>query len=207
MEHIALIVTILGINFLGLISPGPDFMMVIRNSVTYSRRVGFWTALGFSLGVCVHIAYNLFGLAVIISQSIILFNVVKFFGAGYLIFIGLKSFKQKEVDLTVEGIEKQKDLSPAKAIWVGFLTNVLNPKATLFFMSMFAMVIGTDVPYGVVAAVSIGMLVSTVLWFSFVAFFMNITPVRRVFARVQKHVNRVFGAVLVGLGIKVALSK
>lgn len=90
MEYLALIGTVTLIHLLGVISPGPDFIICARNSLTYSRKTGIWTAVGFGLGISVHILYCLAGLALIISQSILLFNFIKYLGASYLVYIGIK---------------------------------------------------------------------------------------------------------------------
>tara|TARA_Y100000031_G_C8221891_1_gene386387 strand:+ start:99 stop:503 length:405 start_codon:yes stop_codon:yes gene_type:complete len=133
MEALTLISTVAIIHLLALISPGPDFIMACRNSLVYSRKTGIWTAIGFSLGITVHIFYSLAGLAVIISSSILLFNVIKILGAGYLIYIGIKSIISKSSKIELDEDQKQEDITRLAAVKMGFLTNVLNPKATLFF--------------------------------------------------------------------------
>jgi len=87
MEILSFFLGIALIHQLGLMSPGPDFIMAVRNSLTYSRRVGIFTAIGLGLGVMVHIAYCMAGLALVISQSIMLFNTVKLLGGLYLILL------------------------------------------------------------------------------------------------------------------------
>ena len=76
MDSVTLIGTVTLVHLLALISPGPDFLMCVRNSLTYSRKTGMWTAVGFGLGIAVHIFYSLAGLTVLISQSILFFNAI-----------------------------------------------------------------------------------------------------------------------------------
>jgi len=76
-----------GIFTMALASPGPDFVIAVRNSITFSRTAGILTAIGFAVGVGVHVTYTLFGLAAIIAQSVFLFNLIKYIGAAYLIYI------------------------------------------------------------------------------------------------------------------------
>lgn len=208
MEVLAIIATFAGINLLGLMSPGPDFIMAIRNSLTYSRRTGIYTALGFAGGIAVHISYCLAGLGLIISQSILLFSIFKYAGAAYLLYIGVKSLFSKKAVIDVSDAEQagaaKEDLTPWQAIKSGFLTNVLNPKATLFMLSMFTVVMPADAPAAALVGSGIVAIVSTALWFSLVAIFFTQKHVRKVFDRFQGFFNKTFGALLVLLGIKVA---
>ena len=95
------IATVTFIHLLALISPGPDFIMACRNSLIYSRKIGIYTAIGFGLGIAVHIFYSLAGLALIISSSIFIFNTIKFLGAGYLVYIGIKSILSKSLRFSI----------------------------------------------------------------------------------------------------------
>lgn len=79
--------TVIIIHILGLVSPGPDFVIAVKHSLQYSRATGLWTALGIGLGIIVHVSYCFLGIAFIVSQSILLFNIIKLCGAGYLIFL------------------------------------------------------------------------------------------------------------------------
>lgn len=208
MEIFTLVLTFVGIHTLGLISPGPDFVMAVRNSLTYSRRTGIFTAVGFSLGITVHVSYCLAGIGFIISQSILLFSIFKYAGAAYLLYIGIKSLLSKKAVIDIEASKKQTaDLTPLQAIKSGFLTNVLNPKATLFMLSMFTVVMPADAPMLALAASSVIVVISTVLWFSLVAIFFTQKHIQKVFERFQGVFNKTFGALLIALGIKVATAK
>ncbi len=206
-DYLLLIGTVTLVHILAAMSPGPDFVMAVRNSLTYSRKTGMWTAVGFGLGIGVHIAYCAAGLAVIISQSILIFNTIKLLGAGYLIYIGLKSFFSKSSHVEINQEEEKEDISAIAAVKMGFLTNILNPKATLFFLGLFTLVISPDVPKTVLIAVSIIMIVNTVLWFMLVAIFFAQKRVRLVFERFQDIFSKFFGGLLIILGIRVALSQ
>ncbi len=208
MDYLALIGTVTLIHLLAVISPGPDFVMAVRNAVTYSRRTGLWTAVGFGLGIAVHIGYALAGLAVIISQSILLFNAIKLLGAGYLVYIGIKSLLAKSSVISVTSqVAAPSDLSPLAAVKSGFLTNVLNPKATLFILSLFTLVIAPDTPLAVMAIMSGIMVVNTIIWFGLVAVFLSQQSIRQLFERFQGVFNKTLGGILIALGVKVALTQ
>lgn len=113
-------------------SPGADFVMVTRNSMLYSRSSGLYSSLGVSAGIWVHVVYSIAGLAVVISNSILVFSMIKYLGAGYLIYIGWKTIRSKSAPDDYSGTVK-KQLAGFTAFKIGFTTNALNPKTTLFF--------------------------------------------------------------------------
>lgn len=203
--------TLIAVYTLAAISPGPNFVVSVRNSLVYSRRVGVFTALGFGLAMLVHAAYTVAGFAVLISQSIFLFNVIKFAGAVYLVYLGILALRSRGVSQQVmeHSLDEQKQsgtMGDVAALRCGFLTSVLNPKATLFFLAVFSQIIGHDTPliwnciYGATCAVI------EFAWFSFVAFVLTQGRVRGVFLKAGKWLDRTCGALMIGLGIKVALT-
>lgn len=207
MEYLTLIGTVAAIHLLAVISPGPDFIMACKNSLTYSRKTGIWTAVGFGGGIMVHIFYSLAGLALIISKSILLFNAIKFLGAGYLIYIGYKSFFAKSSKIELGEHHKKADITRLAAVRMGFLTNVLNPKATLFFLSLFTFVISPKTPLSIMLIMSAIMIANTILWFSLVAIFLSQKRIRLIFERWQNVFNKTLGGLLIALGIKIALTE
>ena len=122
--------------FLAVISPGPDFAMVLKQSITYGRRSSIYTSIGIGLGIGVHVIYTLLGIGLIISKSIILFTIIKFLGAGYLIYLGYQSLKSKGLKIEENKDIEIKDMSKMKSFSMGFLCNALNPKATIFFIKL-----------------------------------------------------------------------
>lgn len=207
MENLILLATICGLHTLAVISPGPDFLMAVKNSITYSRRTGIYTAIGFALGIATHLVYCVTGLAFVISKSILLFSVIKYLGAAYLVYIGFKSIMSKSTAITVHDAAKKPDMTPFQAIKAGYLTNVLNPKATLFMLSLFTLVITPQTPAAVLMAASAYMILSTAVWFSLVAIFFSHGKIRKVYLKFQKAINRTFGGLLMLLGIRLALAK
>ncbi len=207
MENLTLTGTVTLIHLLAVMSPGPDFIMTIKNSLTYSRKTGIWTAVGLSMGIATHIIYCIAGLAVIISKSILLFNTIKYLGAAYLVYIGIKAVLSKTSDIKITEQEKKSEISPFSAIKIGFLTNILNPKATLFFLSLFTFVVSPEAPAYMLLTLSAIMIVNTALWFMLVAIFFTQKKVRSVFNRFQGIFNKTFGGILIILGIKVATAQ
>jgi RhtB (resistance to homoserine/threonine) family protein len=204
MTYLPEFLTVAVIHLLAVMSPGPDFVMISRNSVVHSRRTGVYSAIGVSLGIPVHITYCLIGIALIISRSLVLFSALKFAGAGYLIYIGYRSVRAKAVPVGAVEAGATPRLSPPAAVWIGFLTNVLNPKASLFFFALFTQVISPHTPRAILVLYGVEMSVMTFAWFAFVATLLTHSLVRARFVRIQPQLERVFGVLLIALGVKVA---
>ena len=199
--------TVAIVHLLGVMSPGPDFAIVTRNSLSYSRKTGIITAAGIALGLQVHVLYSLLGIGLLISRSIVLFSIIKYLGAAYLIYIGWKALTAKKAEVSRTVIEKEeKDISPLQAFRNGFLCNVLNPKATLFMLALFTQVIDPTPPLAIQGFYGVYMGLATFVWFSFLASVFSLSIIKRTFERAQTLIERTMGAVLIGLGIKVALA-
>tara|TARA_R110000868_G_scaffold103031_1_gene283806 strand:+ start:917 stop:1546 length:630 start_codon:yes stop_codon:yes gene_type:complete len=198
------ILVILGITLLVMISPGPDMVIVMRNTIVGGRAGGLQSSLGVLAGNMVHITYCAIGIGWLISESILAFNILKYAGAAYLIYIGVMSFRAKDMVLSAETkAELQKNAGKSWFLQ-GFLNNILNPKGTLFYLGVFTMVITPETSTATtLLLVLIMMSVSALFWLFFV-FTLDSTIVRNVLERGQKIVNRVFGGLLIFLGIRVA---
>ncbi|MBI2280900.1 MAG: LysE family translocator [Bacteroidetes bacterium] len=206
MEYLPLFGSVLLIHLMAVMSPGPDFIMALRNSLTYSRKTGIYTAIGFGIGIGVHVLYCVFGLAFLIQSSPLIFNIIKFLGVAYLIYIGVMSIISKSLNIDIGKQHHLADISALKAIRMGFLTNVLNPKATLFFLSLFTFVIGPNVPTLIALTLGILMMINTAIWFSLVAVFFTQSKIRVLFNRYQKVFNIIFGILLIAIAIKIAFT-
>ena len=187
------------------ISPGADFVMVTRNSIFYSRSAGLYSALGVSLAIWIHVAYSIAGLAVIISNSIFLFSMIKYLGAAYLIYIGWKTFNShSKLDITEKG--EKINLSRFSAFKVGFITNALNPKTTIFFLSIFTQVVNPETP--IMLQVLYGAIISIthLLWFGSVAIFLTQPVFLKRFYDYKVHIEKAVGVMLMGFGLKIAVT-
>ncbi len=207
MNYLPEFLAIASLHLLAVMSPGPDFVLISKNSLVYSRKTGIYTALGLALGIAVHVTYSLLGIALIISKSIVIFSTIKFLGAGYLVYIGIKSLGAKPASVKTDVASPNEEMGKWAAIKTGFLTNVLNPKATLFFLAVFTQVIHTTTPAIVKVLYGVEMSAMTFIWFSFVAVVLSHSKIKEKFTKIQHHVERGMGAVLIALGLKVAFSR
>ncbi len=192
---------------LALLSPGPDFAMILKQSVKYGRTTSIYTSLGLGVGVSVHIAYSILGIGFIISKSIVLFNIIKFMGAFYLIYIGYKSLKSDGFKLENEQINNIETISNKKSFLLGFLCNVLNPKAALFFVSLFTVIVNVHTPLYIQAFYGLFAVFLTIFWFTTLSFVLGQNKVRKFFNKFGKLFDRLIGLVLISLGLKIAFLK
>ncbi len=197
------------IMLLAVASPGPDFVITVRNAVLHSQKIGIYTAVGIGLGICVHLTYSILGLAALISQSVMLFNVIKFAGAAYLIYIGFKALRSKGYDqqVIVGDTDKPKAISDAKALWQGLLTNTLNPKATMFFLALLPQFMGPEMPVNQKLLLGATAVIIPTIWFIGVSVILNQKHIRRTFLKSAKWIDRVCGGLLMALGVRLALLK
>ncbi|WP_108061402.1 LysE family translocator [Poseidonibacter lekithochrous] len=193
--------------FVALLSPGPDFAMVLKQSVTQGRKASIYSSIGIGLGISVHVVYTILGIGLIISKSIVLFSIVKFLGAFYLIYIGYKSLKSSGFELQADQTNTVKQVSNKKSFMMGFLCNALNPKATLFFLSLFTVIISIDTPIYIQSIYGVFCIFATMAWFTFLSLVLSQDRVRRFFNNFGKWFDRTVGVVLISLGITIAFSK
>ncbi len=198
------LITVATITILAVISPGADFAMVTRNSMVLSRRAGVLTATGIALGVLIHVAYSMAGIGLLISRSILLFSLIKFAGAAYLIYLGITMMRAKKADPS-EAQAEPAALSDFDALKTGFFTNALNPKTTLFVVSLFTQVISPQTPLVVQLGYGAFMSLAHLVWFVLVACAFSSDVARRVVASSRHLVERGIGAMLVALGLSLAL--
>lgn len=191
---------------LGMISPGPDFFLVIKNAVRYPRIAAMMTVFGVIAGVATHMAYCVAGLAVVITTTPWLFSLLKYVGAAYLIWLGIQALCARGgSQLSLSGIRSQ-HVGLWKAFMQGYLCNLLNPKATLFFLAVFTQVLNLDSSLGEklwYAGIILGL---TLIWWPLLVVLIQSEAVRQGLSRAQKLLDKLLGGVLITLGIKVALS-
>lgn len=199
-------------HLLAVASPGPDFAMVVRQSLIHGRRAAVWTSVGIGTAILVHVSYALLGIGILLKTYPVAFEVMKFVGAGYLAWIGIKgvmSRPRREVSESPFGLPgKARPAEPAPcAAWTtGFLTNVFNPKATLFFVAIFATIVDPRTPKVIQGAYGLWMSATTMAWFIAVSFLFTRERVRAAFIRGGYWIDRAMGCVLLALAAALAFA-
>ncbi|MAB00385.1 MAG: amino acid transporter [Stappia sp.] len=194
-----------GLTALIMISPGPDMIIVLRNTLLHGRGAGLLTSLGVLAGNLVHIGYCAVGVGFLISQSILAFSILKYLAAAYLLYLGVMSIRNAGGRFSLDIAAKTR--TSRRSAWTqGFLNNILNPKGTLFYLGVFTMIVTPQTSAaGVAVLVATTISVSAAFWVVFVMT-LDAAPVRRVLEGAQAMVSRVLGGVLILLGLRIAVA-
>lgn len=197
----ALFATIALAHALGVASPGPDFAMVVRQSLAFGRGAGVWTAAGIGSGIFFHVGYGLFGLGWLTQrypQSLAAIGVA---GAAFLLLMGSQALRARPLP---EGPEELPPAQPGdrlKFFGIGVLTNVLNPKAMLFFVALFTAVLTSPTSLPMTLAIGLWLPLATFGWFAFVATMLGNVATRRRLRHAAHWIDRAMGVVLIALGV------
>ena len=240
-------------HLLAVASPGPDFAMVLRQSLHRGRRAALWTSVGIGSAILLHVTYSLLGIGLLLRASPVAFGIVKLAGAAYLLWIGVTAVvsglrerravrsgaqEQDALEGATRGPSPESPAVPAvpavpsvaavpaagraaprasgepptggrsaaggepplsdgRAWWSGFLTNALNPKATLFFVVLFASVAGPSTPRLVLAGFGLWMAATTAAWFCMVSLVFTRPAARAAFLRCRGAIDLALGAVFI----------
>lgn len=198
--------TIAAAHLAAVASPGPDFAIVLKQSVSGGSRVGVWTSLGVGSAILLHVTYCLLGVAVLLSQSPMLFTAVRYVAAAYLLYLGISIFRHISSAQPSENMGDLKvEFSAGKAFYRGFLTNGLNPKATLFFLALFTVVIDPATPTVVQVAYGLYLATATFLWFSMLSYMLGRPGFRMKLLELGPWFERSMGVILIALALQIAL--
>lgn len=199
------------------LTPGPDMVLVLRNGMRGGSRAAWWTGLGCCLGIAGYAAASAVGLAAVLAASATAFMVIKFAGAAYLIYLGVVSLwhsRRKQPAAMVEGATVEGagveagpvvDLDRGRAFRQGLMSNLLNPKIALIFLTLIPQFVSPDEPpFATTAFLAGSFLVMAILWWR--VFSLGVGALGRFMGResVRVVVERLTGVVLIGLGVRVA---
>ncbi|MGG4496342.1 LysE family translocator [Brevibacillus reuszeri] len=206
MEHFLLFVVM---SILLIILPGPDTGLVTKNTVTHGSKGGLQTMAGISAGLLIHTTAAVCGLSALIVKSVMLFSVFKYVGAIYLVYLGVTTlyavFKKKESAIQVEKESKYRHKS---AFLQGFLTNLLNPKVAVFFLTFLPQFLpaGSD-PFLPFFTMGITYTILTVIWFLLYVYIIDLMSAWMKKPSTQRAVQGISGLVLLLFGMKLAFEK
>jgi RhtB (resistance to homoserine/threonine) family protein len=191
------------------LTPGTDTIYILSRSISQGRNAGVASVLGIGTGTLIHTTCAAFGLSIILAKSAILFNVIKYLGVAYLIYLGIRMISQKES--IFENRQLPNDFVSFRNIYCqGVLTNVLNPKVALFFISFLPQFIDTSIAHGPVPFLILGItfFITGTIWCLVLAFSASmITHQLRTHSAVSKIMQKCCGGLFIGLGLKLVLDR
>lgn len=206
MLSTAEILTLAGVIILGSMSPGPDFLVVLRNSVVSGRRAGVACAAGIAVGVFVWALVTAIGIAGLLAASAEAYTVVKLVGAIYLAYIGIRALlAARRGDYRPESEAASKQRGSFVSFRQGLLTNLLNPKCAVFFIALVPQFLPHDPSAPGTLELAVVCTVANLAWFTTLAF--GVGALRHVFTRrrVRRVLDVAMGTFMVGLGIRIAV--
>ncbi len=195
------------VHLLAAAAPGPDFILVSQQTLSNGNRAGLLCSLGIALGLSVHILYSSLGLAALIANSSSALWSIKLLGGCYLIYLGISGLKARAGNHQTEQLTTATESSALKTIGLGFLCNALNPKAPIYFVSLFTIVLSQDTPAQHLLIYGLWMMVLQLAWFSFLTLLLSRPLVTSKFQRMGHWIDRVAGGAMLILGLKVLATR
>lgn len=195
------------VHLLALISPGPDFAVVLKSSLVYTRSKALLVALGIAMGVIFHVSYSILGLDFIQERSY-LTVILRYVGSVYLIFIGLKSLgARKEIVIPDSNkvLAGNKNITSMQAFRKGFLTNILNIKASFFTLSIFSVMVRPETKIIIKYFYGCFIVVTVFLWFALVAMIFTSSSIQKRFYGSKHWLERLCGVALVSFGLRLII--
>lgn len=211
-------------NYLGFVlaaillnlTPGTDTMYIITRSVSHGSAAGFYSVLGIISGILVHTVFAALGLSIILINSPLAFTIVKYIGASYLCYLGIKMLMSKQPSLLANHLPKSSPSAPANSIahWQiykqGVLTNVFNPKVALFFLAFFPQFIDPSYAHSALSFLILGLsfALTGFVWCSCLALLASkFSANLRKNPAIEVLLNKISGMVFIGLGVKLLTEK
>ena len=194
--------TVVVLHLFAVISPGPDFALISRQSIRYGRKIAIWTAAGIGVGILFHSLLAISGIIIVISANELYFSLVKFICSGYLIYLGISSIINSSSFQEID----ESGLGKTGGFVTGLITNITNIKAFLFFTTLFGVVLDTKATLNL-AIYGLYMAAATFVWFSFVAYTFTSDIFRAKFGNMYFYIEKALGVILILIALRVALSE
>jgi threonine/homoserine/homoserine lactone efflux protein len=190
------------LNFLNLISPGPETALMIRNSSRFSRNVGLATGFGIVCSTMIHKTYSILGFGLLVSQTPWLFTTLKIVASVYLIYLGLRAFfpkKNKDGSLKIKG---PGHLTPGGAFKMGFMMDILHPASSLVFISILAKTVSPETPMSVQAIYGGLLILTSITWYSTQAYLFSHGLLKNAIERYGHWLDWITGCVFIVYGVR-----
>jgi len=204
-----LFLTVAVVHLVALLSPGPDFFFVSQTAVSRSRKEAMMGVLGITLGVLIWAGVALMGLHLLLQKMAWLHQIITVGGGLYLCWMGWQLLRSARAKKSATAADEQPVVLPArgKIFMRGLLTNLSNPKAIIYFGSIFSLFVGDSVGsaerWGLFALICL----ETLAWFSVVALVFALPVMRRGYQRLAKWIDGVAGVLFAGIGIHLIISR
>ena len=189
------------------IAPGPDMLYMLARCIAQGRRAGALAALGFNLGGYVHLTAAVLGLSAVLGASAVAFSVVRWLGAAYLVYLGIKALRSRAGPLiaSAKGLAAGRDRT---ILWQAFVSDVLNPKVAMFFLALLPQFVDTTGAHPTLQILLLGVTVNMIalpINILLVYFSAGITRALRATPAISGRLHKAMGALFIALGLRLAL--
>lgn len=209
MNLLTIIISVMILDLFSLITPGQDFMIVSRNTLKYSRKIGLMTSLGIGAGGLIHALVAMLGVSVFLASNVTVLAFIRTVGALYLIYLGSRFFRQAGSS-SLPSNEKLPQFECRVTRWqafrMGFIANLLNVEAMLFSMSIFTVVLPVGMSVMDKFMITGVIALDALVWFAMVSLLLGHQRVKNWYLRKSQWLERVAGVVLVFFGSKTLIS-
>ncbi|MBE8608022.1 LysE family translocator [Vibrio sp. OPT10] len=210
MNEVTILITLASIHFIALMSPGPDFALVVQNATRHGRQTGLYIALGLSCGILLHSLLSLTGISYLVHQQPTLFAIIQLAGGSYLLYLGYGALKAtwytiQHHDDDTNSVHST-DLiltNKREAFSKGFATNILNPKALVFFISLMSSLVPADMSLsgkGFALLILFGL---SLFWFSLLAWMLSTKALQKKLHEATVYIDGLCGAVFTIIGVSI----
>jgi threonine/homoserine/homoserine lactone efflux protein len=204
---VSIMVTVVVAHLLALISPGPDFLMIVRSSLRNQKGNAIGVALGIALANGIYITLCIVGIGSILAASLVLMTILKVVGGAFLLYIAFHALRSRKRDYA-QLVSADQDTLPSghrgfqRELAAGFLSGLSNPKNIIFYLSLFSVVLTNEVGLAFRVGLGVWMTTAVFLWDSFIVVVLTQERVRRVFVKMAFYVDKVAGTLLGLIGVK-----
>ncbi|WP_417883218.1 LysE family translocator [Vibrio rumoiensis] len=207
----SIFITVAVAHFLALLSPGPDFVLVVKSAIRNKGRNAIGIALGIAVANAVYIGLCLIGVGSILAASVSIMITLKIVGGCFLIYLAYKALKaRKSAYQNLEILDDTELKKSSRSFWfefiTGFMSGILNPKNLLFYLSLFTVVLTNEVSIGFKLGLGIWMTLVVFAWDAAVIYLLSTQSVRKRFTKMAYYIDKVTGAVLGIIGITIVKS-
>lgn len=188
------------IHALAVISPGPDLVMIIQQALTHGRKSAIWSSLGLGSGILIHSTYCIIGIAWLLQLYPQISTIIQILGAGYLIYLWYSWIRQTNTTFQIK-TSHQSDVSHTQSLWSAYrqwlMTNLLNPKVTLFILTLYST---TQLSTSLQIIMWLIMAVNTAAWFIIVGSILTIPRVQQHFIKAIPYITVILSCIMIWLG-------
>ncbi len=209
MEGIINFETFVATGIILNLTPGADTLYILSRSISQGKKAGILSVLGIATGAILHCLFAIFGLSTLIAQSILAFQLIKYAGALYLIYLGIKTLLAKDAT-NFETVNFSSKKSALKIYTSGILTNLLNPKVALFFLAFLPQFVKPNFQNDILPFLILGgtFMTTGIIWCLALALFSaQLSQHIRAHKNIQKWLKKTTGAIFMGLGLKLMFDK